>query len=76
MVAQLRQSAAAAVLGCLAAGRPALLADGVFPLCREAGAVGPLVEAVEVSGGAEGAGSWAAGDRGAAVVRGQWYGGS
>ncbi|GFR42941.1 hypothetical protein Agub_g3817, partial [Astrephomene gubernaculifera] len=48
-VRQLREAAAAAVLACLAAGRERLLSDSVFPLCREAGAAGPLVEAMEVA---------------------------
>ncbi|GIM15059.1 hypothetical protein Vretimale_17920 [Volvox reticuliferus] len=49
VVRQLREATAASVLACLAAGREQLLFDTVFPLCRDAGAAGPLVEAVEVA---------------------------
>ncbi|GLI64518.1 hypothetical protein VaNZ11_007787 [Volvox africanus] len=48
-VRQLREATAAAVLACLVAGHEQLLFDTVFPLCRDAGAAGPLVEAVEVA---------------------------
>lgn len=48
---QLRAAASTAVLACLVAGAPggeAALRDVVFPLCRDAGAQGPLVEELEV----------------------------
>ncbi len=51
VTSQLRAAASTAVLACLVAGAPggeAALRDVVFPLCRDAGAQGPLVEELEV----------------------------